>query len=175
MLVHPGIRSWGLPRIYVISIALAVLATTRQDSEVVAFRASGNESLPLELNSREKIVQYMEILETALHPGDAIGSFVDRLIETESNMEPLLIVDRSEFDDLEFQQGLAQSYLNGALFILVDRHGHFELARWSKSGLETIRRSKLSLERLLKRSANKLVSNGLIMDLSSLLLLVHAP
>ena len=50
-----------------------MIATSRKSGDVKAFRASGPQIEPVDLLSRDGLIEHLAALEPALHPGEALS------------------------------------------------------------------------------------------------------
>jgi len=126
LLLDSGVRLWGVPRVLATAVALALIAQDKQHREVLAWRASGNQLLPVDLLSRTGLTQHLGALETSAHPGESIPAFGGAVPPGAQN-QSVLITHRDALDDPEFRRVLAENPAAPGFVAAVDREGHFEL------------------------------------------------
>ena|GEM_PF-1791699 len=98
VLLDVGIRSWGVPRVFATSVALALAATSDRRAPCVVYRARGFAAEPVDLSRREGLVQHLAALEPDLHPGAALKTFdhastgAPILLQYSRGLQPSLLV-----------------------------------------------------------------------------------
>jgi len=158
--LETGIRSWGVPRIYATAVALALAATTEQNTEVVAFRAKGSKVEPVDLKTRSGLVEHLAILEPQLHPGEALEAFEQAMAKVENVAEPVLITTDDVLDDDTFQLALSQQAILPLHVATVNRDGEFRLVERTLRGSKLFREATLNLDELFDeptKSASPLI------------------
>src|SRR5262245_1414899 len=75
VLLESGIRTWGVPRVFAAAVALALAATTDRHTRVVCYRARGASVVPVDLTTREGLVDHLAALEAEPHPAAALPAF----------------------------------------------------------------------------------------------------
>src|SRR5262249_7407213 len=63
LLLESGIRTWGVPRVFATAVALALTATTDTHTDVVCYRAAGGGVLPVDLTTRQGLIEHLGALE----------------------------------------------------------------------------------------------------------------
>ena len=130
ILIDCGLRMWGIPRVFSTAVALSLAATTEQGAALCAYRASGSDIVPVDLNSREGLVAHLESLEPEVHPGRSLDEFFQHVRQSDLAGDVVLVTTDSVLADLEFQQKLNESDAPPIYLATVDREGHFQL--WSR-------------------------------------------
>lgn len=126
VLLDSGVRLWGVPRALAAAVALALIARDKQHSQILAWRAHGKELQPVDLLSRNGLVQHLGVLEPAAHAGDSVPAFAEA-VAANANSQSVLITHRDAFGDPEFRRALADNPAAPGFIATVDRDGHFEL------------------------------------------------
>lgn len=126
LLLDSGVRLWGVPRVLVTAVALALVARDKQHSEVRAWRAQGKQLQPVDLLSRTGLTLHLGALETGAHPGEALPAFGDA-VPPDGQNQTVLITHRDALEDPEFRRALAEHPAAPGFVAAVDRAGRFEL------------------------------------------------
>ncbi|QDV17512.1 hypothetical protein Pan153_21650 [Gimesia panareensis] len=152
LLIDCGIRTWGIPRVYLAAVALALAASTDQQTEFRAYRAFQKQLESVELNSREGLEELLQALDSHLHPAFALPEFIRQLEEVESDPEPVLLITEDTWHDQEFQSALQATDLELLHIATVKRNGHFQLIEKSPRGNKIVCELELDLETLFADS-----------------------
>lgn len=161
LLLDNGLRMWGVPRLYQTAVALSLAATTDAHTETTAFRAEGDDVVPVELRTREGLIAHLESLQTEAHPGDALDRFVESF-DAES-ADVVLITGKDVLADAEFRRLLHECDLNAAYLAGVSRDGRFELSLHSQRGDKPLKQAVLDVDKLLeppRRPVTPLIDPG---------------
>jgi len=126
LLLDSGVRLWGVPRVLATAVALALVARDKQHSEVLAWRAHGNQLQAVDLLSRNGLTQHLGTLETVAHPGDALAAFAGA-VEVGAQNQSVLITHRDVLGDPDFRRALGEHPAAPGFVATVDREGRFEL------------------------------------------------
>ncbi|MCA9267560.1 MAG: hypothetical protein KDA41_03780, partial [Planctomycetales bacterium] len=149
MLLDSGLRTWGVPRVFAAAVALAMAATTDHRDEVVAWRANGQGLDRVDLTSRQGLLEHLERLTTAIHPGDALPKLVQQLENSDGDSEAIIVATADTLADPEFQRALAATPLESLYLASVNREGEFRLSVRVAQGQKLLRHAELDLEKLL--------------------------
>lgn len=186
LLIDSGIRCWGVPRVFATAVALALAATTDPHTRIVAYRASGSELTPVDLLSREGLVEHLEVLRLEIHPGEALETLAEQFKDADHAVQPVLITAEEVLGDQEFAQALAKARLAKLHVATVNRDGDFRLIEKNERGRKLLREARLDLASLLPQEespqAPSLIDRGRAKDLPAIfavtpfpLLLSHNP
>lgn len=148
VLLETGIRSWGVPRVFATAVALALVATTDPHTRVAAYRAKGSGVVPVDLLSREGLIDHLEALQPESHPGDALQAFAEQLGESGRAAEPLIVTTEDVIADEEFAQALAKAHFATLHLATVNREGDFRLIEKNERGRKQLREARLDLANL---------------------------
>lgn len=150
VLLDAGIRSWGLPRVFSTAVALAYAATADSAAPTLFFRADGSNIQPVDLSTREGLIEHLSVLTTDLHPGGAMQRFAEALQADEEQIvqQPLVITSDDAYSDAEFLRNMRESELAETFVAVIDRNGRFELLQLNMQGQKLIRQAKFQLEDL---------------------------
>jgi len=148
LLLDSGVRLWGTPRLLVMAVALALLARDKQHNTVLAWRAHGRTLEPVDLFSREGLIQHLSTLETDAQPGEALPAFAGSLTAGEQS-QSVLITHRDTLADPEFRRRLARHRGTPGFIAVVDGGGRFELHVLPLTGRPPLCEADLDLSRIL--------------------------
>lgn len=153
VLIHSGVRSWGIPRLLATSFALAVAASCDNDTTFHCYRSADEDCLPVFLDSAEGIKEHLIELPTSLHPGASLPKFLKEIYTGSLRTNPpLLILEPSEFFDPQFQRDLLQTSIDSWIVGMVDRMGGLQLLNWSHNGKQILRNIQLNVPELLEEA-----------------------
>jgi hypothetical protein len=126
VLLDSGVRLWGVPRVLATALALATIACDKQHAQVMVWRARGKELLPVDLLSRQGLIDHLSALEVDAHPGEALASFAGALPAGTHN-QAVVITHSDALRDQEFRRALGNSPAEGSFVAAVNRAGRFQL------------------------------------------------
>lgn len=147
ILLEAGIRSWGVPRVYTTAVALALLAAGEKNRVTMVYRAAGSEAAPVDLTTRNGLIEHLAALEPDLHPGAALAAFRAEF-EDSLGSEPVLVTTDEVVADSQFLAEIGQAGLAPVLLASVGRNGSFRLVERSGRGERTLREARFELEEL---------------------------
>lgn len=75
LLVDVSLRLWGTPRVFAVAAALGCALNNPQKAKVMAFAVGKEVAASNALSSKEEVMQFLEKLSPALHPGEALQAF----------------------------------------------------------------------------------------------------
>lgn len=145
---------WGLPRVFSAAVALALLATTHARATPQAFRAHNSLVLPVDLTTREGLVEHLSALETAPHPGAAIKSFLETLAPAGALAERVLITHSDTLADPDFKRALSAHPDLDCHAACVDREGNFHFLHLTSRGQTTLREARLDLHKIMSSDSH---------------------
>jgi hypothetical protein len=148
LLLDSGVRLWGIPRLLAAAVALALLARDKQHNIVLAWRAHGRQLEPVDLFSREGLIQHLSTLETHAQPGEALPAFAKALNLGAQN-QSVLITHRDTLNDPDFRYALGKHPGSPGFIAVVDGQGHFELHVLPLTGRPPLCEADLDLGHLL--------------------------
>lgn len=172
ILIDSGVRSWGVPRVFSTAVALAVAATS--GGEVFAYRATDEAIEPVDLITREGLIEHLAALETAPHPGRALPAFLRALHASDGEVDPILVVQEDVLADPDFLVARAQVECPLLHVATVERGGGFRLLQLTSRGKKMLGSAILKLEHLLappqtSRKTESLLSGPPATDLPAIL------
>ena len=126
VLMDSGIRLWGVPRVLAASIALALVARDKQHHELQIWRAHGKDLKPVDLLSRNGLIEHLGALEPRAHAGESLPAFAKGASSGPQN-QSVLVTHPDALADPEFRRALAENPDAPGFVATVDREGKFEL------------------------------------------------
>lgn len=172
VLLDAGLRTWGVPRVFITAVGLALAATGSRQIEVDVFRAEGRDVAPVDLISREGLIRHLQALEPEAHPGEALPAFLSAVEEKGDLSEVVLVTGEDVAADADFQRALAAQNIPAFHLATVDRDGRFRLVSRALHGAKVVCQAKLALEDLLEfrsRPSVPLVDKSRTPDLPAIL------
>jgi len=148
LLLDSGVRLWGVPRLLATAVALALLARDKQHNTVLAWRAHGRQLHPVDLFSRDGLIQHLSSLETDAQPGEALPAFAASLAPGALS-QSVLITHRDTLADPEFRQLLGRHPGAPGFIATVDGGGRFELHVLPLTGRPPLCEADLDLKHIL--------------------------
>src|SRR5262249_54934372 len=137
LLLESGIRSWGVPRVFATAVALALTATTDAHTDVVCYRAAGGGVLPVDLTTRQGLIEHLGALEPEPHPGGALRTLLAILEDREVPHDLVLVTAEDVLADRGFQHDLTASEPWPLHVATVRRDGRYELLLCGRHGRKT--------------------------------------
>lgn len=147
VLVDAGIRMWGLPRLYATAAALALAVMQEDSAQTKLFRSVSNGILPIDLTTRDEIIDHLGSLELAVHPGEAISAFVAEADGLPTDF--VIVTGEDVLSDPEFRQALNNHRLANLYLVAVTREGDLRLLQRTRQGERVLRQAKLDLNQIL--------------------------
>jgi hypothetical protein len=149
MLFDSGLRLWGIPRVLSASVGLALIACDKQHLQVQAWRAKGKQLVPVELLTRNGLMQHLSVLEVEVDPGEALPA-LGEAIAADVRSQSVLITHRDVLADTGFRQLLSSMPTPPNFVATVDQEGRFELHALPLSRRSPLCEAELDLDRILK-------------------------
>lgn len=152
VLVDSGLRMWGVPRVFATSVALSLAALTDSRIAFTAYRSEGHGLVPIDLATREGVIEHLRALILDAHPGDALIPLREQLQSVEGDTDVILITGEDVLADPEFQHDLNELGADVRFLATVARSGAFRLRERTPHGLRDLREATFDLEQLLAPS-----------------------
>ena len=171
VLLDSGLRMWGVPRVFAVASLLSLAARGADGTSLLAYRAAGTDIVPFDLSTRDGIAEHLEVLESEIHPGQALVEFFQTCSDDDQPGDAIVITSDDVLSDSEFQRDLAAVNPPHCYLIGLNRAGDFQL--WSRGGRGTklLTSLKLDLDQLLAapaRPQTKLIDAQLDPDLPAI-------
>lgn len=145
VLLDAGLRTWGVPRVFITAVGLALAAKSDPRHEVQVFRAEGKRAVPVDLNSLAGLEQHLSALDHRLHPGEALSS--DELAAEDA--DTVLVTTGDTLADHDFQRHL-QARSSPMYLATVARDGSFRLLARSPRGSKVTSQARFDLDEILR-------------------------
>ena len=152
ILIDSGFRMWGVPRVYATAAGLALALSSERSFEVSLYRPSGPEPVPIDITTREGLVQHLAALEIDIHPGESLPDFFRSAREEADDCEIVLITGDDVLADPAFRVALKEHAPELLYVVSVDRRGKVCLNRRTTQGATLLRELRCSLDEVLKPS-----------------------
>jgi hypothetical protein len=147
--IDSGIRLWGVPRVFATAAALALAATAEGRAEVAVVRPRGDSLVPVDLRTREGLVEHLGALDAAAHPARALPAFFRALADAGMPADGVLVTHEDVLREPEVQRALAQAADRPIHIAEVSRGGAFRLFLHSRTGRRVLREARIDLDRVL--------------------------
>lgn len=158
LVLDAGLRMWGTPRVFATSVGLALAATTANRGEWKAFRAEGNDSIPIDLGSRAGLVEHLSRLSPELSPISALQQVYSEAA-TKAVREVVLITSEEAAADPSFIADLPKERGPTLYVVSVSRTGEFKLREPRRRGLEPLKTARLDVAKLAEPKRPLLVAD----------------
>ena len=150
VLLDAGLRTWGVPRVFVAAVGLAIAAKSDPLLAVRAFRSAGEEATPVDFHTREGLAAHLAALDHRLHPGSALTSLLSVADDAPIDSDLVLVTTDDTLADPAFQRELHAAAAPPLFLASVSRDGRFELIHKSPRGRKTICTAQFDLDDILK-------------------------
>ncbi len=149
LLIDCGLRTWGLPRVFGTSVALALIATADRHTGSQAWRVMGSAIEPTNLLTRDSLMAHLASLACHQHPGDALSAFCDAT-SGGGEFDRVLITTEDSLADVEFQRALAAAAPWPLQVASVTREGRLRLQVLTARGSKLLKEATLDLSDLTR-------------------------
>ena len=146
VLLDSGVRMWGVPRAYAAAVALALRAQAGPGGETAVFRAGREGLVPVDLATKEGLVDHLRAIEINAHPGLALAAFA---AATPPGADAVLVTCEEALADPEFQPFASECPLDVLHVVTVARDGRLRLLVRSRRGTRVVREAMLDAAKLL--------------------------
>jgi hypothetical protein len=149
ILLDSGIRLWGVPRMFAVAAALALIATADSDCEIFCFRAKRDGIVPVDLTHRAGLVSHLAALQPQPHPGAALPAFFAAVKEiTGDTCETLLVTHADVLADRDFVKAADAEEALEWNIVAVARSGQLRLWKRSIAGQRLLSEATLDLREI---------------------------
>lgn len=153
VLIDAGLRLWGVPRVFATAVALAISAHNDDAFELSVARSDGNDAVPVDLQTREGVLQHLEALDHRVHPAAALACLVNQLEDAAAEL--VLITSDDVLTDPAFIASLGALKLAALYIATVNRQGEYRLLVRSSAGTRVLKTATFDLETILAPRAPK--------------------
>lgn len=149
VLIDSGLRMWGVPRVFAAAVGLAVAAQADKNVSVSAWRAAGDQIIPVDFSRAEGITAHLGELDHRAHPGAALPAFVKTILAESMTSDAILITGEDVLADWEFCQQLNAAHLESLYIAVVQRNGAFRMLHRTLRGTKALRTAQFAIEEVL--------------------------
>jgi hypothetical protein len=161
VLLDAGLRTWGVPRVFISAVGLALAAKSDAQLRVSTFTATAGAAEPVDFNTSAGLTRHLSILDHRLHPADSLAALSAPLsprgrgaggqgAEDEEEHDLVLVTTEDTLADHDFQRELHAAGLLSLYIALVSREGRFQLLQRSFRGSKVLCQAKFDLDDVLK-------------------------
>ena len=151
VLLDSGIRMWGVPRVYATSVALALIAQAGPEVGTTVYRSSAVGLVPVDLSTKEGIIDHLRALEISAHPGMAMEPFLSAIASAPHCADAVLVTCEEVLADADFQRQLATYSVDLIHIVTVARDGRLRLLTRSRRGMRVVREATLDVSTILAK------------------------
>jgi hypothetical protein len=154
ILLDSTLKMWGMPRVFALSAALAVVKNSKHGELIEAYVLGGSKYKETGLDSKENIIKTLETLDPAMHCGVALESIIKDIPASEQN-EYILITDEQSIKDPSFQRSFSTVKDSLSYLLFVSRTGKLEFFSCSNGRTKLLSTANFELEKILFFSDEK--------------------
>lgn len=148
LLVDVSLRLWGTPRVFSVAAALGCALNNPQKAKVSAFAVGKEVTESNALSSKEEVMQFLEKLSPALHPGEALQSFF-RQNPVSSQQSVFFITSEEVMADKAFGLMLTECMDRLNYLLVLSRSGELRLYKVVNGRRSLLSTSSFDLPALL--------------------------
>lgn len=149
LLLDSGIRTWGIPRVFIGAVGLAMAAQGDAKISVEAYRAENDQATPIQLHSADGLREHLGKLAPGLHPGGSLLALQQTSESDEIQTDLVLVTTDDTLADPGFQRSLRELGNHTTFLAVVSRSGKFELHQRSVRGTKVLCGAQLELQKIL--------------------------
>jgi hypothetical protein len=150
IMIDTGIRLWGIPRVFALGVALALAASCEPKARVRAFRSGGTSAPPVDLTTRAGLVEQLEAMDAAPHPGEAVRAMMKEVESRGDDADVMIVTHADAVADPDFLRSLQEIDVGREWHLAtVNGDGAFHLERTGRAGRRTLCAADISLDDLL--------------------------
>jgi len=151
VLLDSGIRMWGVPRVYATSVALALVAQAGPEVGTTVYRSSAVGLVPVDLSTKEGIIDHLRALEISAHPGMAMEPFLAAIASAPHGADAVIVTCEEVLADTDFQRQVATYSIDLLHIVTVARDGRLRLLTRSRRGMRVVREATLDVSTILAK------------------------
>lgn len=154
VLMDTGLACWGLPRVLVLGVGLALVAGLGGREPALLWGASEAGLLEVDPTSREGLASFLDSRNASMHPGPAVRALAVRMA-AQPGARCVVVTESSVAIDPAFVEGLRELEGREAYLALVDRTGRCELHRLPLARREVVCATTLDIDALLSAESDR--------------------
>lgn len=159
ILMDTTLKMWGTARVFALAAGLACARQNKHVELMGAFTLGGNESKSVSLNSKHGIIQALEMLDPALHCGQALEAVVESMAAT-SGHEFIFITHARLLHHPAFYAHFAKVKQLFSFIITVTDAGDLELYECINGTSKLISQAKIDIDELLAAPLKPTLKSG---------------
>ncbi|WP_254514002.1 aminoglycoside phosphotransferase family protein [Anatilimnocola floriformis] len=161
IVLDSGLRQWGVPRVFITSVGLALAAAGDERLAIEAYRARGEELVEVDLTRKDGLQQQLAALETDLHLGKALPAIQQLQLKNADGenlpSDVVLVTSDDALADEEFRKQLRAANLDGAWIAAINRAGRVRLMELGLREMVLKRECRFDLAEILTPARKPLV------------------
>lgn len=154
ILMDTTLKMWGLPRVFALAAALACAQPKKPRTAIRAYSLGGKDFRPLDLATKEGVMESLERLETALHCEEALKSFL-HATRSEGATQIILIAGEEWDREGRLPAVLADARQAIQCLLTVSRAGELRFYALSKGSRRLVSACRVDLDKLLSTPVKK--------------------
>lgn len=160
ILLDQTIRMWGIPRLFSLSVALALGQKKKGIAQQAVWGLGGKQGIKLDLNHQKGVIEATKQLDPNLHCGEALEKTLLDGQKPSVEQESFLITEEQAFAQPVFQEYFAK--VKGVIdyVVLINRKGEIQFYQYRKANRKLLSQSKLDLNSLLFTPTEKPLINS---------------
>ena len=148
ILLDTTIKMWGIPKVFGLSAALAFTHNTKHNEIVESYALGGEVYTEIKLDTKEGVINSLEMLDHSLHCGIALQNVIDEFSTNEYN-EFIFITEEKIFNTPAFHVAISEVKEALGFILTVNRAGNISFYECKRGRTKLISTAKLELEELL--------------------------
>ena len=149
ILMDTTLKMWGTARIFALSAGLACAQQNKHSELLQAYALGGTKHTPVSLNSKHGIIQALEMLDPALHCGNALEEIIQSIPAVAKN-EFIFITSARLLHNAAFYASLAAVKSILSFVITVTDSGELHLYEYVNGVSKMISSAKIDVDELLE-------------------------
>lgn len=146
ILIDVSLKSWGTPRILSYAVLLAIAKHPKTDIHCSAF-AVGKDVHPVAVDTVDDVIQSIQLLDGALHPGEGLVRFFEQSPAMRKT-EVFFIASSDTMRHPAIQKVISDYYHNFKYWVTVSPDGKLFFYRNQHKGKKLLQQLSLPLEKL---------------------------
>jgi hypothetical protein len=148
VLVDSTIKMWGVPRVFAVAAALSCTVNNKKGITIEAYSLSGNDCLPIALDTKEGVITALGRLSHHLDCVSALSDFLKTINEA-TDCEVILVTGKGFLKNELFVKKQQEIQSKLGYLITVSRQGELEFHQMGLGRKRMLNRSEYDLEEIL--------------------------
>lgn len=150
VLLDAGLRTWGVPRVFVSAVGLALAAQSDDKLQVSTFTAAGGAAEPADFQTQHGMAQHLSILDHRLHPAESLAALAAAPNSDDEECDLVLVTTEDTLEDHDFQRALYEAGPLALYLATVSRNGQFRLIQRTFRGSKVLAQARFDLDEILR-------------------------